>query len=263
MTDNIIKIRDNDGSILQIEQYDVIPCTQEIARMRAIEGCPDRYVIFSPKRTKESSRGSSEEVKTENGIFMSLILRPSIFPSQASLLGALSATATALALSEHTTDRIGIGWVSDIFCEGNKIGQVNIEGKLDNYTTYEYIIIHFSIRMSDQYFPPRLTDMVKQIFESDNSSISMIVAKNILNKFFRYYSNIKSPAKYMDAYSKKFIQRGLKVKYTKDQSKKTCKILGIDEKNGALVLEDSSGNVFTATSPAYVQTPKKVRLKKK
>ena len=262
---NLINVRDNEGNIIQIESLECVASTVEIARERAMSGVTDRYVVFSPKRLKPKTKSakSSADLKTENGVFMSLILRPSIFPSQASLLGALSATASALALSEHTSKSIGIGWVSDIFCDGKKIGSCNIEGKLDNFATYEYIIITFSFVLGEEDFPPRLTDMIMQVFGSQNSSIEMIIAKNLLNKFFRYYSNFKSSSKYMDVYSKLFIMRGLKVKYTFDQAKETCKVLGIDEKNGALILEGSGGNVFTASSPAYVQTPTKIRIKTK
>jgi hypothetical protein len=40
---------------------------------------------------------------------------------------------------------IGIGWISDIFCDGVKIGGATIEGKLESRTSYEYLILSFAV----------------------------------------------------------------------------------------------------------------------
>ncbi len=256
VTNNVISIRGSDGSIIKLEAHSVLSSTADLAREYAKAGYPDRYVVFTEKRI-------TDEGDEEKGIYMSLLLRPSIFPSQASLLGAMSAAAMATAFEEHTTKRLGLGWVSDIYCEGSKIGSVGIEGKLDSYTTYEYIIINFGARLDDASFPPRLTDMIRKVFESENTSISMIIAKTVLNKFFGYYPHIKSSNKFMDAYTKRFILRGVRVKYVTEQKKQTCKILGVDTKTGALILEGRDGSVIHVTSPSCVLMPKKVSIPSK
>ena len=253
---NVISIRENDGSIVKLEVCDALESTSALAKEYARLKYPDRYVVFTDKRK------IGDDGAMEHGMYMSLLLRPSIFPSPAPLLGALSATAMITALEEHTTSRLGLGWVSDLYCEGVKIGSSAIEGKLDNYTTYEYIIVTFSVRLDAENFPPRLTDMVKQVFESENTSISMIIAKNVLSKFFRYYVNLKTSSKFMDIYSKKFVLRGENVKYTRDQKKKTYKIVGVDGSTGALVLERRGERAIHVTSPTGVQMPKRVKVKR-
>ena len=136
-------IRMNDGNIIKLEYYKSLPSTSALAKKYARDGYPDRYVVLA-----------EENESTQNkGIYMSLILRPSIFPSQAVFVGPLSAVATALALGEHASKNIGIGWVSDIFCDGELIGDVSVEGKLDSFTSYEYIILNFSIKLGKESFP--------------------------------------------------------------------------------------------------------------
>ena len=176
-----ITIREADGGVINMEIYTELNSVTALARESAKNGYPDRYVVFSEKQHRHG-----HEDGFENGMYMACILRPSLFPSQASLLGALSATALATALEEHTTARLGIGWVSDIYCEGVKIGETSIEGKLDNHTTYEYIIVTFSVKLDSDNFPPRLSDMIRKVFEVENTSISMIVARGVLNRFFKF-----------------------------------------------------------------------------
>ena len=245
-----------------MEVYEYLPSTTLLARQYANEGYPDRYVVFSERRLKPTVSGKRQETDTEEGMYMSCILRPSLFPSQASLLGALSATALATALEEHTGCRIGIGWVSDIYCDGVRIGGVSIEGKLDNYTTYEYIIATFAVRLDKRSFPPRLTDMIRKVFESDNTSISMIIARTVLSKFIGLYSTVKTSSKFRDTYTSRFILRGKRVKYLTPEKKHICKVVGVDTKSGALIVETKGGETESIISPKSVLIPKRVRLPK-
>ncbi len=260
MNSLVTTMRATDGSIVKIECHDALPSTAALAREYAKLGYADRYVVFAEGRKKLDSDGKFRG-EIERGIFMSCILRPSIFPSQAALISSLSAVATATALEEHTTHSIGIGWVSKIYCDGHLIGNINIEGKLDNFTSYEYIIVNFALSLPDDKFPPRLTDLIKKVFETDNSSVYVIIAKHILNKFFPFYVNLKNHSKFMDIYRQKFILRGQKIRYISDGKKQRCKVLGIDEKTCALMVENSQKKIVHIFAPNKVYIPRRISIK--
>ncbi len=263
MNSYVTSIRATDGSIIKFESHSAMRSTVGLAKQYASTyAYPDRYVVFTDERLKPQKDGIKKkkgEAVTERGIYMSLILRPSIFPSQASLLSSLAAAAVASVLSEHTSKDIGIGWVSNIYCDGRLIGNIGIEGKLDNYTSYEYLIITFELMLSERDFPPRLRDIVKQVFEKDNSSVPMIIAKDILNKFFAFYQHRKTPSKFMDVYRQKFILRGQRIKYIDDGKKKTAKVLGVDAENCSLKIESEEGKLALITTPSKVIIPKRIR----
>ena len=249
MTSSILNIRQPDGSVVKFECHGTLPSAANLARYYAKEGYPDRYAVFADKKTDDGA----------SGIYLSLILRPSFFPSQATLLGALSAVAAVTALEEHTEKPVGIGWVSSIYCNKRLIGDISIEGKLDNHTSYEYVIINFEIELNEKDFPARLTDLIKKVFEKDNNSIAMIIAKDILTKFFLLYSNLKSGSKFMDTYHEKFILRGKRVRFScPDGKRRTYKILGLNKKDCSLVCEDSRGEFASVKSPRSIILPKKV-----
>ena len=190
---------------------------------------------------------------------MSCILRPSIFPSQAALLNAMSTAAMVSALEDHTSKKMGIGWVSDIYCDGVKIGSVSLEGKLDNFTSYEYIIISFNAKLSQDDFPPTLADMVKKVFEAENTSVNMIIARNILSRFFKFYQSLKTPQKFMSEYTQRFALRGKKVKYFRDEKWKVHKALGIDIKTGELIIDNGKNPDIRVSSPGLIQNPRKIK----
>ncbi len=253
---NITTIRGNDGGIIKLESHIALESTVALARKYAAEGYPDRYAVFSDKRVYPDG-------DIEDGLYMSVLLRPSIFPSQAPLLGALTAAAMVSALGEHTDTPLGIGWVSDLYANGVRIGESTLEGKLDNFTSYEYIIVTFSINVTKSVFPPRLTNMIKEVFEEDNGSTIMIMAKDLLKRFFSFYVNLKTSTKFMDVYSEKFILRGRKVKYYDGQRKRSLRVLSVDTKNGALILDGPDGKPLRVFSPSNIQIPRRIKLKNK
>ncbi len=253
---SILNIRETDGSIVKLECHDALPSCANLAKIYAKAGYPDRYVVFAERKLPPDGKGEGVA-----GVYLSCILRPSIFPSQATFLSSLATVAAVSALEEHTTKKLGIGWVSSIYCDGELIGGVSIEGKLDNFTSYEYIIVNFSVTLDGESFPPRLTDLIKKVFEKDNNSVAMIIAKNILSKFFPLYSNMKNTSKFMDTYRQKFVLRGKNVRrITEDGRRIKSKVLGINEKDCSLLIEGEEGEVIKISSPKSISLPKKIKL---
>jgi hypothetical protein len=95
----MMTFRASDGNTVKLEYHRSLPSASDLAKEYARRGYPDRYVVFAEKQTGASAvDGSVSDNNPESGLYLSCILRPSIFPSQAGALGALSAVAFALAL---------------------------------------------------------------------------------------------------------------------------------------------------------------------
>ena len=121
----------------------------------------------------------------------------------------------------------------------------------------------FEITLSSEDFPPRLTDLIRKVFESENSSITTIIAKTVLNKFFPFYSDMKNSKKFMNIYRKKFVLHGVKIKIINNGKKLTYKVLGINHKDCALLVESKSGKIEKILTPTNVIIPRSVKLPKK
>ncbi len=257
----ISTVRVADGTRVKIEYYDKLASTAALARKYAAEGYPDRYVIITDSQADTKLTGSRlGENEYEHGAFISCLLRPSMFASQAGLIGHLAAVGLLTALEDHTTEPLGLGWVSDIYCNGKRIGACSIEGKLDSHSTYEYLIVNFAVKLDNKSFPPRLTDMIRKVFEEDNSSVEMIIAKGVLDKFFLAYSSIRSPGKYMDIYSRRFILRDRTITYFSEDRRRRGRIVDVDTESGSLILETRRGERRIIKSPSSVVMPKRVKI---
>ncbi len=249
--------RASDGNMVKIEYYRELPSTVALAKSYAEAGKPDRYVVFAEKQFPTSVTGakSFSDNAFESGIFMSVILRPSFFPSQAGLLAPLATTALLGAFEEHTTKTAGIGWLSSIIYNNKKIGGCTIEGKLNDFSSFEYMIVSFALRMDKSAFTPRLTDLIRKVFDDENPSVSMLVARTVLNKFFTVYIDIKNPAKHMDYYKQKFCHYGKRIKYFADGKKHNGKIIDVDKKNCMLQIQGAEGKSLYITSPSSIIIP--------
>ena len=256
----VSSFRAADGSRATIEYYERLDSTVELAKKYAKEGFGDRYIIVSAEQSSSKITGTRlREGEYERGIFISCLLRPSIFASQAGLLGHISAVGLLTALEEHTSKHLGLGWITDIYCDGERIGGCSIEGKLDNFSTYEYLIVSFGARLDKKSFPPRLGDMIKKVFEEDTVSLEMLIAKEIIDKFLLAYSSIRTPGKYMDIYSRRFILRDKKMRFIHEDKKRYCKVLDVDKDSGALIIE-YRGDELKLSSPRSVIIPKRIKL---
>ncbi len=260
-TVNNISFRISDGSTIKLEYHKSLPSVTALAREYAKAGYPDRYAVISDQQVKNQfTKNKLFDGESEDGVFVSIILHPSVFSSQVGLLSHLSCVALIQALEEHTTNRLGIGWVSDVYSAGRRIGGCAIEGKLDNYSSFEYIIVSFSVKLDEKHFPTRMTDMVRKVFECENHSVGMIIAKTIIDKFFTVYAKLKTPEKYMDIYKQKFLLSGKKIKYIDEGKRRSCRVVGIDKKNGSLIIESKLGSRKEITSPSGVIIPEKIKI---
>ena len=254
-----INFRLSDGSAVKLEYHHSLPSTTELAREYAKAGYPDRFVVFTERQTTSPiTKTKLASGAEENGIFISVILRPSVFPSQAALLSHLCAVALVTALDEHTDSTPKISWVSDIYSDGLRIGGAAIEGKLTDYSSFEYIIVSFAVKINPKRFSARMTDIIRKVFESENISIGMIIAKSILEKFFSVYAKIRTPEKYMNVYRERFLLFDKKIKCIVGGKKITSRVVDIDKTNGALIV-DVGGERKTITSPSGVLIPKKIK----
>ena len=258
-TSRAVNTRLADGTSVKIEYHGELSSVTELAREYAKAGYPDKYIVVTEKHgAAQLTAGKVKEGEYEKGVYIACLLRPSFFPAQAGLIGHLCATAFAEALEAHTTKKIGLGWVTDVYCDGVKIGGCAIEGKLTSYSAYEYMIVTMAVRLDEKNFPPRLSDMVRKVFQSTEQSIPMIIARSILDRFFMAYSSVRNPGKYMDAYKRKFALYGKKIKYISGEKKKTYRVSDVDRNNGMLIITNGRGETVEVKSPSTVIMPRKI-----
>ena len=90
-TVKMINMRAQDGKTVYIEYHDALVSTAALAKQYAEAGYADRYAVFAAAKKHPATKRTKE--REEAGVYLSIILRPALFPSQAIFLGHLSAVS--------------------------------------------------------------------------------------------------------------------------------------------------------------------------
>lgn len=124
-----IKCFNEADRIGQIIRYaDSAPSTQQIAHEWAAKGAPHGALVVAEEQTGGKGRmGRFWHSPPKSGIWMSLVLRPSIPLDQTPHLTLLVSVAVTRVLRQETEADAAIKWPNDILIKGRKVCGVLIE----------------------------------------------------------------------------------------------------------------------------------------
>lgn len=141
-----------------------VDSTNNYAKTLAAQGAPEGTVIIADRQTAGKGRLGKQFHSPEGGLYMSLILRPSLSLDNMMAVTACTASAVHLALRDFdiTTQ---IKWVNDLFLNGKKICGILTEGSFNaELLNMDYLVIGAGINLhSDPNLPEELKSVVTDI----------------------------------------------------------------------------------------------------
>ena len=117
----------------QIQRFDEVSSTQDIATEKARQGAPAGTVIVATSQSKGRGRSGNNWDSLTGNLFCSLVLRPDIEPAQSGQYSFLIAIALNRALSDILNDGHSIKnkWPNDVLVDEKKIAGILLEAVLD------------------------------------------------------------------------------------------------------------------------------------
>ena len=157
---------------------------KELADRGAVEGT----LVISEKQTSGRGRkGRSWFSPSQEGIYISLILRPSISPSEAPKTTLLTAVAVAEALLSLTRLKVSIKWPNDILVGGKKIAGIltEISAEMD---AIDYIVVGLGLNVNTPDFPLDIKDNATSILIETGKYFHRVdIIKEYLKQYEKYY----------------------------------------------------------------------------
>ena len=136
----------------EIVYYDVTDSTNIQAKRLGEEGWPHgTLVVAGRQEAGRGRRGRAWESPENSGIFMTILLRPSFMPKQASMLTIVAAMAVAKAVTESYGLSAKIKWPNDIVINGKKICGILTEMNTE-IDAINYVVIGIGINVSNEHF---------------------------------------------------------------------------------------------------------------
>jgi len=117
---------------LQFHIYSSVGSTNTVLKTMAEEGAKEGLCVLSEQQTAGRGRlGRSFYSPPENGLYMSLLLRPMLPAEDATAVTACAAVAVAETIENLAPVRAEIKWVNDVMVDGRKVCGILTEASLD------------------------------------------------------------------------------------------------------------------------------------
>ena len=173
---------------------DTVDSTNNVAKQLAMQGCADKTLVIAEKQTQGRGRmGRSFISNEDNGIYMSLVLRPDMHISDSIYITVMCAVAVSEAIEELCNVNCSIKWVNDIYIGDKKVcGILTEAAQLTDKLDYAVVGIGVNVTEPKGGFNDEIKDIATALYEK-NAPVGIknrLIAK-ILERFFHYYSNIK------------------------------------------------------------------------
>ncbi|HLS08261.1 biotin--[acetyl-CoA-carboxylase] ligase [Lentibacillus sp.] len=222
------------------------PSTQQVAHQAARDNAEHGTVIIADEQTQGKGRMERQWYSTRNkGIWMSILLRPSIHPAAAPQLTLLTATVLADVITNCTTAKPKIKWPNDLLINHKKTAGILTEMQAEQ-DRIQYIIagIGINVNHSDEDFPSSISQKATSLkLETGEEQPIVQIIQQILLYFERSYnafirngfSDIKNK---WESYGYKV---GETIRIRTNSEKLEATFTGIAEDGALLVQTDNDG----------------------
>lgn len=172
----------------KLVHYKETDSTNTQAKSLAEEGYPHGTVVMADRQRAGRGRsGRLWESSKEEGLCMTLLLRPEIAPNAASMLTLVAAMAVTKAIRRLTELPVQIKWPNDIVLHGKKICGILTEMSTET-DHINYVVVGIGINVANESFPEEIRDTATSLFlESGKCLERMKLLEAICQEFESYY----------------------------------------------------------------------------
>lgn len=166
--------------------------TQHIAHELAREGAPHGTVVIADKQTGGKGRmNRTFHSQSDDGVWMSLLIRPHILPYLAPQLTLLTATVLAEAIDSMFDIQTQIKWPNDVLINEKKVSGILTEMHAEQ-DQIQYVVIGIGINLFQQSidFPEVIKSKATSIRMHTNEEIDKhLFIQSLLQTFEQQYTS--------------------------------------------------------------------------
>ena len=224
----------------KILYFDSLGSTMDMALQLGMNGASEGTVILAETQSKGRGRlGRTWFSPKRKGLYLSLILRPDILPTQASILTLLSAVSICEALKQTAGLDPQIKWPNDVLINNKKLGGIltQIIAETDKIN---FVIIGIGINVNNDR--KTLISGTTSLREQKKEYVNRIsLLQEILRKLEANYLNLikRGSNSIVDKWRRHNITLGKRVKVYCQNRHIEGEALDIDADGGLLIRKDS------------------------
>lgn len=248
-----------DADCFSLQVYRTLGSTNQTARQAAADGAPEGLVVLAESQNAGRGRlGRSFFSPDGTGLYLSVLLRPTLEADRAVLLTTAAAAAVCEAIAEVTGKQAQIKWVNDIFLDGKKVCGILTEaafgtenGRLD----YAVTGIGVNVCPPPGGFPPALADIAGSVLEAPPAGgLRNRLAAAILRRFLAYYRRLPERT-FLAEYRRRSLVIGQQILIVRGDESRPALALGIDDDCHLLVRTPDGTQECLSTGEISIRLP--------
>ena len=217
-----------------IDCFDSIDSTNAYLKRIALDGAPDGTVA----------------VAAGKGVYLSILLRPKLAPSQLMPLTGLIAVAMSRAVDRVAGTHSQIKWTNDLILNGRKLCGILTELSVEGETgELQYVVagIGFNVSQREEDFVGEVSKIATSILRETGRLISRAeLSAAMIEELDALYTALRSgeTSGYLDEYRRRCVTIGREVQLLWQDTKEKVTALDVDEEFG-LIVRRENGTVET------------------
>ena len=236
------------GFYQKIETFDTIDSTNDyVKKIAATE--KEGFVCISNSQSKGKGRnGRTFFSPKQKGIYMSILLKPSISIKDSLKITACASVAVFEAIKKNYNLEIAIKWINDIYYQNSKIGGILCESEIEtNKNSIEYMVVGIGLNIHKTNFTDELITIAASIeeFTEDYKKRNTII-NDILIFFHKYYQGINDLS-FLPIYKKHSLVLHSNITIYENNKSYQAYVEDID-KNACLIIKKEDGTEATLNS---------------
>lgn len=220
--------------------FDSITSTMDIATQLALKNAPEGTLVITESQTKGRGRLGREWFSPKHkGIYLSLILRPKVLPTEAPIFTLLSAVSVCEAVKEITGLDIQIKWPNDLLAHNKKLGGIltELNAEMDEV---RFVVIGIGLNVNNDR--KALATGAVSLKELANQGVNRVdLLKEILRKIEANYLAFQNKGVHpiIEKWRRYNITLGRRVKVLSHKEHVEGEAVDIDIDGGLLLRKDS------------------------
>ena len=227
---------------LNIVYYEKINSTQQVASELAATGASEGTIVVADSQTGGRGRIGRSWASPPGGVYLSIILRPAIKPSEALRFPLIAGVAVAQAIEQLTGLKPRLKWPNDIIVKGCKAGGILTEMSAET-DCINHIVIGIGINVNTESFPDEIRGIATSLKAECGKEVSRVqLVQDILAQLESLYqvfqvSGFETIRERWKALSNTI---GARVSVRGEREQVEGEAIDIDE-DGALILRKANG----------------------
>ncbi|MEW5994812.1 MAG: biotin--[acetyl-CoA-carboxylase] ligase [Candidatus Zixiibacteriota bacterium] len=243
----------------EIQYLPIAGSTNDVARDLAEKGAPEGTIVIAESQTRGRGRlGRTWHSPPGTGLYFSIVLRPSLDPSDLPKITLLAGVAVAEAIEETTGLHPLIKWPNDLLLAGKKVAGILTELYGDITSPYVILGIGINVHTRREEFLPELQETATSLDMAGGQNISRAnLLQAILTHLGRWYESFKKGAfqPILDAWRKRCVIIGARVRILSGEKELEGTVVDMDVA-GALLLRDQAGQIQRILSGEVIRWEK-------